>query len=483
MNLKEVVELKRLCYGHIVYEKLWEKLQLSSILEDCLRADASFNFTFDLNETILYTVIHKLLRRKSKLAAYRDKDEFYQIGADVELHNMYQSLDFLSANKATIETALFARKRTLFNQEIDIAFYDVTTYHFESQRDDELRDFGFSKAGKYNEVQVVMGLFCDTEGNPIGYELFPGNTFDGKTMVNALTILKERFAINKVIIVADKGLNSKANFHLIKEAGYEYIVSARLKNLPKEMKQTILEREGFTQGRVPEEGEINMEYVHLPYEVKYKEGNTTYEWTDQLLVTWTAKRARKDIKNRLRQLEKAEKLLAGKVQLVNRKGAKRYLKAKDTSGGKAIGLDEQQIAIDAQWDGLYGIQYSDEKLSTTEVLNAYHQLWRIEESFRMMKSTLHTRPIFHWTEKRIRGHFMMCFLAFLLERMLERKLKEKHLHLSPDQIKQSLNHLQLSHIKHKKQEYLLKGSNGEYGAKILRALNIKPLQNLQKIEK
>ena len=118
---------------------------------------------------------------------------------------------------------------------MDVVFYDITTFHFESNRADDLKEFCFSKAGKFNEVQVVMGLLIDMEGNPIGYDLFPGNTFDGNTLLEALAALKQRFSIRKIIFVADKAINSKKNLHLIMAAGYDYIVSARLKNSSKKV--------------------------------------------------------------------------------------------------------------------------------------------------------------------------------------------------------------------------------------------------------
>lgn len=483
VDLENVIELRRLCYGHTVYEKLWGKLGMGKIFSDLIKHSSGPAFQFDLCATIFYTVAHKLLRSGSKRSACEDKDTFLNLGQNVKLHNIYRSLDFLADHKEELEKALFKRQCHLFNMKVDVAFYDVTTFHFESNEADALRDFGFSKDGKINEVQVVLGMFTDQQGRPIGYELFEGNTFDGQTMVKALKILKERFDIRQVIIVADKGLNSKKNFHLIREAGYDYIVSARMKNLSKKYTEQIFDSQGFkTTHTNPQSGEVSFQYKTIDYHVKTKIDDKVREWTDQLLITWSRKRARKNWHDRQRQIEKAERLIEAKADLKNKKGAKRYVK---TSGQKdslrAEQLNTERIDKDAKWDGYYAIQYSHKELSHDEVLDAYAHLWRIEESFRVMKSTLQTRPIFHWTEKRIKGHFVMCFIAFMLERQLEIKLKGKGIPLSPAQIKRSLNELQVSELQSGENKYLLKGANGQYGAKILRALNIRPLKNLQKI--
>jgi transposase len=476
VNLNEVEEIDRLCYGHIVYEKLWNKIGVSRIINQLNRGKNSVGYP--LNDALFYSCIHRLLRSTSKLKSYEEKHLFYGVNQDIELHHIYQSLDFLAENKQSIEQLLFDRNRDLFNHSIDVAFYDVTTFHFESNQADELREYGFSKAGKFNEVQVVMGLFTDMKGKPIGYELFPGNTFDGKTMVEALKILKERFCIRKVIIVADKGLNSKNNFHLIREAGYEYIVSARIKSMSADLKNKLFNESGYEMV-CDENAEVVFKHKTENYAVQYTdEEGVEHQWTDKILFTWSAKRAVKSRKDRQRQVEKAQKFLDSKSSLNDQKGMKRYL-IKERS--KVIGLNEAKIDSDAQWDGYYGIQFSNPKLKNDEVLSAYHQLWRIEQSFRIMKTTLKTRPIFHWTKSRIEGHFMLCFIAFLLERNLEIKLNEKGLCLSADVIKETLYKLQLSKIKFRDKYYLMKGANGPYGAKVLRALNIAPLKNIQPI--
>ena len=212
------------------------------------------------------------MRCKSKLRAYQDQIDFKGMDSNIALHQLYRNLDLLCEHKEDIEKGMFEKYCDLFNSTIDVAFYEVTTFHFESVRPDDLKDFGFSKNGKFNEVQVVMGLFTDQQGRPIGYELFPGNTSDGKTMVDALNILKSRFDINQVVIVADKGLNSKNNFHLIRRAGYEYIVSSKLKAQSKPIQDQVWDSDGYHDHQVDKQtAEVLFKYKSVDLQVSYKD--------------------------------------------------------------------------------------------------------------------------------------------------------------------------------------------------------------------
>lgn len=477
LRLEDVEETRRLCYGHLVYQVIWNRLNIGELLNKCAKDS---KIQFDLEAVIFYTVIHRLLKSQSKRQAYQDWDLFYDLPSISSLQHIYRSLDFLSSKKEAIQTQLFYSRKGVYAKSIDIAFYDVTNYYFESNRSDSLRDFGFSKAGKFNEVQVVMGLFVDRFGRPIGYELFPGNTFDGQTMVAALKLLQQTFKIKKVIIVADKGLNSKQNFHLIKEAGYDYIVSARLKSLPKSLIGQVLDTQDMEIKETDElTGQPQFSWKQLDYPVSYKDEQGNWQkWTDHLLITWSAKRASKDAKDRQRQIEKAKHKLEQGVDLKNKKGAHRFLKMDDAAETKAIALDQDRINQDAKWDGFYGLQFSKADMSPEKVLKNYHQLWKIEESFRVLKTTMKTRPIFHWTPNRIKGHFMICFLAFMLERELELILQKKGIKISPDQLKVELNQMQLSELTVDGQKFLLKSKDTTYTNQILEALSIQKFKNL-----
>jgi transposase len=471
----EMEELGRYCYGHIVYRKIWDKLDISVLVKQILRGR---RIRFDFANTLYLLSIDRLLSPQSKRGSYLRQERYFDI-QPIELHQTYRMLEVLADCQERIEHFLFHKQAHLFNLSVDVVFYDITTFHFESVRPDQLKDFGFSKAGKFNEVQVLLGLLVDSEGRPIGFDLYPGNTFEGATLVDALDKLKQRFEISKVVFVADKGLNSGENLHLIRQAGYEYIVACPARRKGKQTQEAIFDSQDYTQTVDTATGEITFKYKWLGNEVVFKkevEGKKqkiTFE--DRILVSWTAKRAERDRINRERHLVKAQKMIDQKTSPSSKKGAARFLQ---TSGKeKVIGLNQDKIKEEEKWDGFHTIQTNAE-LTHQQVLENYHTLWKIENAFRVLKSTMETRPIFHWTPKRIQGHFVLSFIAFLLERSLEIKLQKNQIALSPEKIKETLNSIELSKVRINQELFWLKAKPKPPAAKILKAMRIKQPNNL-----
>jgi len=469
VSLDNFSEAQIVNWGYIVYQKIWKEFELDKILNKLTNPRKT---RFNLNEASFLMTIQHLLEPKSKLSTYSHQNRYIGL-PEAKLQHLYRSLDLLSESKEILEEKIFFKNRSLFNMQIDVVFYDVTTFSFESVRKDSLRDFGFSKDAKFKEVQVVMGLLIDREGRPIGYDLFPGNTFEGKTLDVALQKLERRFGIRRVIIVADKGINSKINLKKITDRGYDYILASRIKNMKKDIRQEIFKDD------YQEMGEIR--YKVINYINKIKEANQIYELPEELIITYSPKRAQKDRADRERLIKKARKLLENKSSIIssNRRGGKKYLKS---SREVKWVLDEEAIKKDEMFDGYYAIQTSEKNLKPQDILEAYHNLWKIEESFRLMKTTLSVRPVFHWTEPRIKGHFVICFLAFLLERTLESKLKRAHLPASPPQIREALNSMNFAEVKIKKSKFLIKTKVESLGNKVLRLSRIKPPKNLTPAE-
>lgn len=474
-DLRDCSEAEIVNWGYLIYQKIWQEYGLDKLLSQLAR---NRKVQFSLSEASFLMVVEHLLQPRSKLATYHHQAHFANL-PQVTLNQLYRSLDLLCDYKEQLEEALFAANCHLFNLKIDIVFYEVTTFSFESVRTDSLRDFGFSKNGKFQEVQVVMGLLIDGEGRPIGYELFPGNTFDGKTLETVLAALRKRFHLRRVIIVADRGTNSKLNLKKITEEGYSYLFASRLKKMSKAVQKEIFTG-SYEEMEFPEGSEDKVRYQVIDYVNKVKdERGKISELPEQLLITYSEKRAKKDREDRRRLLEKARLLLEekSKIKAGNKRGSKKYLK-EITSGPVDWALDEEAIRREEKFDGYYGIQTSEKSLGPQEVLLAYHTLWKIEESFRIMKSTLEVQPIFHWTEKRIKGHFVACFLAFLLERTLELKLKQAGESPSGEQIREALNSLNFSKVNLDNQTYLIKTRGTELSKKILRLLHFQPLPNV-----
>jgi transposase len=453
-------------WGYAIYKRLWEEFELEKIMNKII---SKTKVQFSLNDSVFHMVIQHLLEPCSKLKTYEKQQDYLGI-KEVELNSLYRSLDLLAENKEKIEEDIYFKNRNLFNMEIDVAYYDVTTFYFESVKQDSIKEFGYSKDCKFNQVQVVMGLFVDCEGRPIGYELFRGNIFDGKTLEKSLKILKERFKIRRVIIVADRGINSKNNLLKLKTLGYGYIVASRLKSMSKEIINEALEEKGYTE--VSDEG--------FKYKViNYNNIINGEEHSERLIITYSEKRAKKDRADRNRLLQKTAKLLKypSKIEASNKRGGKKYIKL---TGNKKWELDRKAIETSQRFDGYYAIQTSEMKVSPKEILQKHHGLWKIEESFRIMKSNLEVRPIFHWTEKRIRGHFVLCFLAFLLERELEFRLKNKGINASPNKIRDSLNSMKIVKLNHKGEQLYLKIPGDPLSNKILSAMKMASPKNVSK---
>lgn len=447
----KLTDAKILNWGYKLYRKFWDMYELSVILNKIKPQKLSFDFA----ETCFYMAIEHLLSPKSKLSMFHEQGRYMEI-KQVGLNHLYRSLDILSENKESIETELFNKSRDLFNCSVDVIFYDCTTFYFETEKKDGFKEFGFSKEGKINHVQVVFGLLIDMEGRPIGYEIFPGNTFEGKTLQSILEKLSKRFGIRKVIVVADKGLMNKGNIEILKNLNYGYIIASRIKNLSEEIKKEILERK---------------DYVKLSEDLEYKEIKTADD-RERLIVFYSRERARKDYEERQRLIRKAEELLEkpSKIRASIKRGGRKYIKMVEQISYQ---LDLEAIKADGLYDGYFGIQTNETAISAEEVLRNYHELWKIEESFRCMKSTLEVRPVFHWTERRIKGHFVMCFIAFLLERALEIELKRKGNKVSSERIKKALNEMNYAEVEVEGRKLLIRTTLSDDAKSILRCVGIK----------
>jgi transposase len=230
------------------------------------------------------------------------------------------------------------------------------------------------------------------------------------------------------------------------------------------------------------DGEEVIRYKVIEYINEFTAEGKKYKLPEKLIVTYSSRRAEKDRADRERLIEKAQTLLESKakIQASNKRGGKKYLKEIDCTGTWI--LDEEAIARDKQFDGYYGIQTSEKDMSAKDILDAYHNLWRIEESFRVMKSTLEVRPVFHWTERRIKGHFVICFLAFLLERTLEFKLRQAGINASPLEIREALNSLNFAEVEIEGKSLYIKTRSTELSKKILRLMRIAPPGNITAVD-
>lgn len=341
---------------------------------------------------------------KLQLSKYLHENHDKNISAD----KIYYFLDKLNTKyKPQIEDISFSYTKQLLGGRVGIVFYDMTTIYFESSQPDELRIPGFSKDGKHQHPQIFLGLLVGKNGYPIGYDIFEGNTFEGHTLIPILAQFQERFKLDKPIVVADAGLLSKNNIKALEENDYTFILGARIKNESKSVVQKIWQFKHV-------DGQIDR--------IDKVDGTT-------LFVSYSDRRAKKDLSNRQRGLKRLEKnLKAGRLTKnnINNKGYNKYLSMK---GDVLITIDYEKFNTDAAWDGLKGY-ITNTNLSGKQVVENYNNLWKIEKAFRISKTDLKIRPIYHRIRERIEAHICISFVSFVLYKELERTLIESHLNIS-----------------------------------------------------
>ena len=455
-------------YGVKVYESIWKELKLDYLFD--YRQGKDSKSEYSLKDVVSLLTYSRLLNPDSKKSTHESRNNYIN-SKDIELNQVYKGLRFLGSQKENLEKHLNKQLDKLMERSLNVAFYDVTTYYFESVDADDLRKFGYSKDNKVNQVQVVMGLLIDDQGIPISYELFPGNTNDFKTLVPVIDKLKENYGINKIIITADRGLNSKQNLAYLKSKGYDYVMAYKIRSSSKAVKELVLS-EDYT-------------YESEEFKWKLRDFNTTVTYErekvnleDNMLITWSLKRAEKDKRDRERLIAKSRKLVESPSALKAemKKGGKKYVQLSLTTE-EPLSFNEKQLEIDEQYDGYYGIQYSDKSLNPEKVLEIYNGLWKIEESFKVLKSNFEARPIYVSTEKSIRGHFVMCYLALVIERYLEYKLRQSEIQLSTEKIQSAIESAKIMIVEKPSTglKYYIKGQSMEEYDIILKGLGMKEI--------
>lgn len=403
----------------VIFGRIYDKIGFSSINENLFR------------HLVVARIAYPLSKLKTVDYLYR-----YQ-GITLDITAVYRFLDKLNDTlKIQVEKISYAHTLKILEGKISVVFYDMTTLYFEAEDEDDLRKTGFSKDGKHSNPQIFLGLLVGTGGYAIGYDIYEGNIFEGHTLIPFLEKISAKFDLGKPIIVADAGLLSNNNINTLETKGYEYILGAKIKNESDKIKKQIIQHE-FSNGQT----------------ICINKSKQT-----RLIVAFSNKRAAKDQHNRNRGLQRLEKQIkAGKLTKsnINNRGYNRYLKLE---GEINIQIDYEKFNNDAIWDGLKGY-ITNAKLKNDEVIENYKNLWSIERAFRMSKTDLRIRPIYHRLRNRIEAHVCISFTAYAIYKELERLLKQAKSTLS---IKRSveLTHnmyqitYMLPHSKHTKSNLL-----------------------------
>jgi transposase len=343
---------------------------------------------------------------KLKTTDYLRQYQSYKVNEDT----IYRYLDKLhSTQKKRVQQISYEHTKKILNDNISIVFYDVTTLYFEIDQEDELRRTGFSKEGKHQHPQIALGLLVSVDGYPLAYDIFEGNKFEGHTLLPVINDFKKNYGLQQLVIIADSGLLTGENILQLQAEGYDYILGARIKNESDPIKQQILS-------------------------LSFKNGESHIIQKDEhsrLIISYSESRAKKDWTNREKGLKKLEKRIkSGKLTKasINNKGYNKYLKLE---GELKISIDKVKYEQDARWDGLKGY-LTNTRLSKEDIIDNYKHLWKIEKAFRIAKTDLKVRPIYHHLQRRIEAHICIAFVAYKVYKELERQLQHRGCELSPE---------------------------------------------------
>lgn len=331
-------------------------------------------------------------------------------GYDTDEDKIYRYLDKLhNTQKRAIQQISYEHTLKILDNKINIVFYDVTTLYFEIEQEDKLRKTGYSKDGKHQCPQIVLGLLVSTGGYPLAYEIYKGNKFEGDTMLPVVNLFKRKYKLQDLVIVADAGLLSTKNMNALRENHCQYILGGRIKNESSAIKNQILA-------------------------LQLKNGESQIIQKDEqnkLVISYSDGRAKKDEYNRQKGILKLEKLISSKKLTktqINNKGYNKFLKM---TGKIDVILDQAKIEEDKKWDGLKGY-ITNTSLSKDDIISNYGHLWQIEKAFRIAKTDIKIRPIYHHLPHRIEAHICIAFASYKVYKELERRLKDLDTALSPE---------------------------------------------------
>lgn len=447
-------------YGAVVvFRKVWNDLGLEDLLSGYA---AERGCQFDVVEAIFVMVLNRLLAPCSKLRVPEWIQGVEETGVlRLALHHFYRAMDVLVTNKERLEEDLFSRKRDLFSQEVDLVFFDTTTVSIYGEGPGGLAERGFSKSKRPDLKQIIVAVVMTKEGVPIAHEVFPGSTADVVSFARVISSLKERFAIEKVVVVSDRGTVSEGNLRMLAELDLCYIVGVRMRRV-RAVDREVLARPG--------------RYQVVRENLKVKE---VHHAGQRYIVCLNEEEARKDEQSRKAMVEALEEKLkqGGLKCLIGNKGYRRFLKVEGTRAT----VDPARLAAERRYDGKYVLRTNTD-LPADAVALAYKGLWQVEAAFRELKSQLEVGPIYHWAEPRVRAHVFICFLALQLEVALKKKLEAVEQTASYHEVLRDLALVKAVHVRLKERTYRVRTDLAGNAYQAFKAAGMAPPQRVVPIE-
>lgn len=415
--------------GYLFLQPIYYSLQLNKI---CRKLKNKYKFQYDINAVLSDLVYARVLEPASKRSSFKIASEFLE-RPSYELHDIYRALDVLGHECDLIQSEVYKNSNFMINRNDKVLYYDCSNYYFEIEQEDGDKKYGKSKEHRPNPI-IQMGLFMDGDGIPLAFSTFPGNANEQTSLKPLEKKVLDEFGCQKFIYCSDAGLASEEIRSFNHMGQRAFIVTQSIKKLPAEEKAWALDLGGFKRvsddmpvdiSEIPED-DTNLYYKDEPY--------TTKKLHQRLIITYSPKYAvyQKTIRNK--QVERAEKMVGTGKPKKNRKNpndpAHFIGTVATTKEGKTAEihsyLDKEKIESEAQYDGLYAVCTDLLDDDVCDILKVSEGRWQIEECFRIMKTDFSARPVYLQDENRIKAHFLICFLALLFYRLLERKMDNKY---------------------------------------------------------
>ena len=419
-------------FGYTALSNIYHELELDKFLNNRQRHTKE---SYDANTILKMLVYSRILAPASKKSSFDHREMFFE-KTNYSIDDVYRCLSFLNKHKETIQVWMNDKIKENYGRDTSLIYYDVTNYYFETDEQNDFLRKGVSKEHRPNPI-VQMGLFMDNNAIPITYELFAGNTNDCLTYRPNFGKIKKQFNLGRVISVADKGMTTGDNiWYTINTPAHDgYVFSMSIRGAEKSMKKYVLDDDGYVW--LGKEYKRKSRKYPRTIQVTSTSGKKIKKQVDEKqIVFWSEKYAKRAKAEREATLAKARDLAAnpGSYTRATSYGAAKYIKKvdydKDTGEiltvSSILDIDEDLIREEEALDGYYMLLTSEMDTPDDKIIDMYRGLWRIEESFKITKSELEARPVYVWTREHIEAHFLTCFVALTISRILEMKLEHKY---------------------------------------------------------
>ena len=438
---------RRVMLGYIFPQSVYYSLGLDMVMRGIRNESKA---TYDFNRIMRDLIIGRVLSPLSKSSTYEKAFSFPE-PPDYDLQHVYRSLSLMAKNFDLIEEKAFKGMKKYADVDTSVTYYDCTNFYFEIEEEDGFRTYGKSKENRPNPI-VQMGLFLDRNGLPISMCINPGRTNEQKTMIPLEKLMTERFGIEKFVVCADCGLSGKRNLRFNSTENHGFVVTKSLKKVSEDVRARLMgdggwKRFGDASGRLYSLKEIredaNLRDVIFYHDEKFAMGSDGFE--ERIVTTYCGRLREYQRSVRERQLQRAMELVRqGKIRKgINQNDVRRFIVVDSvTENGevaekKVFSIDRERFEEESEYDGFYAVT-TDLDDDPGEIIRINRGRWEIEESFRIMKSDFDGRPVFVSREDRIRAHFLTCYLAFMIFRIIEQKLNKGDVRYTDPEILRTL---------------------------------------------